>query len=157
MSNLILLLLFALITYVIFFIEKDALILDFSEISFFNETFENGDETKNRDLFKTAPGKTSIATITEEVLVSNPKMVQTVIPTIENSKIKALRQELNINLMHLEYTISFEDQLADLASKDRVSLERLQEYAVAKQELQLKIIELTQTISYYQSEKINLC
>ncbi|WP_072403734.1 hypothetical protein [Flaviramulus basaltis] len=75
-------------------------------------------------------------------------------PKIADKKIDVIRHELSSNLKHLEFILAFENQLADLASKDKCNLERLEDFMKIKKDVQLKIIELSQTITYYQSQRI---
>jgi len=62
------------------------------------------------------------------------------------------KKALQKNLNHLEFIITIEESLVSLAANDRCNAIRLEEYLKVKKEVQLKIIELTTSLSFLTSK-----
>tara|TARA_R110002049_G_scaffold308910_1_gene514815 strand:- start:2357 stop:2752 length:396 start_codon:yes stop_codon:yes gene_type:complete len=127
------------------------------QASFFNNTNKNIAEEKDADLFNSPDINISVSKRAMEGLKIDSTTELNKKAEIVNTKIELMRKELNSNLRHLEFILTIENQLANLASKDKYTLERLQKYVKVKMDVQLKIIQLSQSISNDQSKKINLC
>lgn len=65
--------------------------------------------------------------------------------------LKNAQTKLQSNLKNLEFMLTLENSLMNLASKDQCSTDRLEEFMKMKKELQINIINLSQLITGYQS------
>lgn len=156
MSNLIFILLFILISYLIFLFEKGNYLYGLSQVFSFNilnESIivnENMMEKKNKvnNDYKIY-GSGQVDKYPETHKASNIVYKSDIL----GKKIEFKRRELNSNLKHLEYILTIENQLSNLAYKNTYTVERLEEYIKIKKEIQLKIIELSQIISHHNSSK----
>lgn len=157
MSNLIILFLSIIISYLIFFLEKENLLMSLVQASFLNGINKSTNEGKSIDSFYNSSigrgvskkEKRGFEIDTRNELKKKSENI--------NTKISSIRKELNSNLKHLEFILMIENQLVDLATKDKYTIERLQKYVKVKIEVQLKIIQLSQRITNYNSSQINLC
>lgn len=153
MSNFIFLSLFIVISYIIFLFERGNLLVGLAHIPFFNNFSEIINIEKKYAVNNGSDLGVYIAA--QKQIKVEPKPNKK--PKNTNKKIDIIRQELSSNLKHLEFILAFENRLADLASNDKCSLERLEDFMKIKKDVQLRIIELSQTITYYQSKRINMC
>ncbi|TVZ57934.1 hypothetical protein NA63_0425 [Flavobacteriaceae bacterium MAR_2010_105] len=161
MSNIILLILLIAVSYFIFLIESKTTMFGYANLIAFG----------NNDLFNlfqelTKPKKDFSLNLNREKSQLNEFRInpnqnssaKTIKQPLHLDKtITAAKRELKSNLKHLELILALETPLSNLVSKDKCTVERLEEFVKIKKEVQIKIIELSQTITAYQSSQVNMC
>ncbi|WP_445956476.1 hypothetical protein [Yeosuana sp.] len=160
MSNAILLPVLIVLSYLIFLLKNAGQVFKYASASKFGNKVSNMVlEKKGFKIYNGSKETNDAGGLNEFKIDSNiylktgPKKQ----PGFLDNKIVRTKKELNSQLKHLELILALESPLTILASKSKCTTKRLEEFIKIKKEVQLKIIELSQTISYYQSNKINLC
>ncbi|RIA08541.1 hypothetical protein OE09_0356 [Flavobacteriaceae bacterium MAR_2010_72] len=160
MSNIILLILLIAVSYFIFLIESKTTMFGYANLIAFgnNDLFNLFQElTKPKKDFSLNLNREK-SQLNEFRTDSNQDLIaKTIKQPLHLDKTITAQRELKSNLKHLELILALETPLSNLASKDKCTVERLEEFVKIKKEVQLKIIELSQTISAYQSSKVNMC